>query len=153
MPHYFAYGSNMCLEQMQNRCPGAQVLGVAHLKNHRLCFPQVSPKRQNAGVASIKADAGAVVEGVVYSISTEHLRQLDFYEDLGWLYDRHALDVQRTVDGQSCRCWTYQARADHALHFPPSMHYIDTILHAAASHGLTQAYQNMLRSFKDGGAA
>ncbi|MBT6103168.1 MAG: gamma-glutamylcyclotransferase, partial [Verrucomicrobia bacterium] len=30
---YFAYGSNMCPEQMARRCPGGQALGQAELRD------------------------------------------------------------------------------------------------------------------------
>ena len=35
---YIAYGSNMDLEQMQHRCPEAELLGAGHLENWRLMF-------------------------------------------------------------------------------------------------------------------
>ena len=33
---YIAYGSNLNLEQMKHRCPTAEVVGVAELRNWRL---------------------------------------------------------------------------------------------------------------------
>ena len=35
---YIAYGSNMNLEQMEYRCPGATVTGKGWLQDHRLFF-------------------------------------------------------------------------------------------------------------------
>ena len=35
---YIAYGSNMDLEQMQRRCPEAELLGTGRLENWRLMF-------------------------------------------------------------------------------------------------------------------
>ena len=35
---YIAYGSNLNLEQMKHRCPTAEVVGVAELRNWRLWF-------------------------------------------------------------------------------------------------------------------
>ena len=35
---YIAYGSNMDLEQMQSRCPDAELLGTGRLENWRLMF-------------------------------------------------------------------------------------------------------------------
>ncbi len=49
MKLYIAYGSNLNVDQMSTRCPGARVAGVAGLPNYRLTF------RGNgrAGVANI----------------------------------------------------------------------------------------------------
>ena len=35
---YFAYGSNIDLEQMARRCPVAQVVGPVTLENYELAF-------------------------------------------------------------------------------------------------------------------
>ena len=39
---YIAYGSNLNLEQMAHRCPTAQAVGTATLKNWRLMFYSVA---------------------------------------------------------------------------------------------------------------
>ena len=36
--YYFAYGSNMNLEQMKYRCPAAEVVENVRLENYRLAF-------------------------------------------------------------------------------------------------------------------
>ena len=46
---YFAYGSNINLEQMEHRCPDAQLVGPVTLQNYELQFrgsgfATVSPK-------------------------------------------------------------------------------------------------------------
>ena len=35
---YFAYGSNMNLDQMAFRCPDAEVVGVVRVDDYRLTF-------------------------------------------------------------------------------------------------------------------
>ena len=35
---YFAYGSNINLEQMEHRCPDAQLVGPVTLQNYELQF-------------------------------------------------------------------------------------------------------------------
>jgi hypothetical protein len=39
---YFAYGSNMNWQQMQDRCPSARFFGVALLPDHKLAFTRES---------------------------------------------------------------------------------------------------------------
>ena len=42
---YFAYGSNLDLEQMAQRCPDAEIVGPVRLENYELRF-RGSEKRQ-----------------------------------------------------------------------------------------------------------
>ena len=44
---YIAYGSNMNIEQMERRCPGARVAGKGWLKDHRLFFAGHDPDDQS----------------------------------------------------------------------------------------------------------
>ena len=36
--HYIAYGSNLAVDQMSRRCPGARIEGKAELQDWRLAF-------------------------------------------------------------------------------------------------------------------
>ena len=78
--HYFAYGSNMNWEQMQRRCPSAQFVCVACLKNYRFAIARHSQLR-NCGTANIFADAGSEVWGIVYDVGEQDLTILDGFED------------------------------------------------------------------------
>jgi hypothetical protein len=49
----FAYGSNMDLAQMRERCPSTRFAFIAKLPDHRLVFPRKS-KCRCCGVASVK---------------------------------------------------------------------------------------------------
>ncbi|UVK48958.1 gamma-glutamylcyclotransferase (plasmid) [Mesorhizobium sp. AR07] len=82
---YFAYGSNMDPEQMRERCPNAEVMGIALLQEHALCFSRLSRNR-NCGVSSIERHAGDHTWGVVYRLSSDDIVQLDKSE--GFRADR-----------------------------------------------------------------
>ena len=73
---YFAYGSNMDWRQMRKRCPSAQFLSVALLRDHRLAFTRFSRSRE-CGVADAVAEEGAEVWGVVYQIAETEIGILD----------------------------------------------------------------------------
>lgn len=73
---YFAYGSNMDCSQMRERCPSAQFVCVAQLKDHRLAFTRKSVKR-GCGVSDVIPDRGHDVWGVVYEIDDGDLGRLD----------------------------------------------------------------------------
>ena len=52
---YFAYGSNINLEQMAHRCPDAQIMGPVTLENYELQFRGsgfAPPLHQRAGICA-----------------------------------------------------------------------------------------------------
>ena len=75
---YFAYGSNIDLEQMVRRCPAAQVVGPVTLENYELAF-------RGSGFATIVPKKGGVVHGLLWSITPLCEQALDRYEG----YPRH----------------------------------------------------------------
>ena len=66
--YYFAYGSNMNLDQMAYRCPAASVVEPVHLEGYRLTFLwQGEGKR----CCHYSAGRGSRVEGVLWKITPE----------------------------------------------------------------------------------
>lgn len=80
---YFAYGSNMNVDQMARRCPGAEIIGTAKLPAHHLVFK---------GVADC-VPGGKYIDGVVWNINIQHLYTLDRYEGYPHLYDSRSASV------------------------------------------------------------
>ena len=145
---YFAYGSNLDPQQMTRRCPGAKVVGVAELKDHRLTFPLTSHD-WGGGVSSVTVAHGASVWGVVYELTPADLVELDKYEnfvapgDQHNLYDRETVSVQlvRADDGSFPRrlhAWIYLARPANPA--PPSRRYLEAVLRGARHHRLPEEY-------------
>ena len=145
---YFAYGSNLDPDQMQRRCPGHHVVGLAELRDFRLSFPLTSHD-WGGGVASVSVAHGDAVWGVVYELTDEDLASLDRYEhfvgpgDQHNLYDRDTVSVQlvRADDGsfpRRLRAWTYIARPANPS--PPSRRYLDAIVRGARHHRLPDDY-------------
>ena len=58
--YYFAYGSNMNLDQMAYRCPAASVVENVRLEGYRLTF---CGRGKGSGVATILPEEGSQVEG------------------------------------------------------------------------------------------
>ena len=75
--YYFAYGSNMNLEQMKYRCPAAEVVENVRLEDYRLAFRGRAPGN---GVATVLPEKGSCVEGVLWKITEACEKSLDFYE-------------------------------------------------------------------------
>jgi len=76
---YFAYGSNMDWDQINERCPSARFLGIAELRDHRFAFTRRSKKR-GCGVCDAVSDKGKAVWGVVFEIDDVDVSRLDIEE-------------------------------------------------------------------------
>ena len=59
--YYFAYGSNMNLEQMKYRCPAAEVVENVRLEDYRLAFRGKAPGNGVATVLHQGGDHGGLV--------------------------------------------------------------------------------------------
>jgi gamma-glutamylcyclotransferase (GGCT)/AIG2-like uncharacterized protein YtfP len=149
---YFAYGSNLDLMQMAQRCPGAKVIGVAQLADHRICFPRRSPVR-GCAVASIEPHPGEIIWGVIYELDTDDLKRLDAREgydpiNLGAVnrYERKDIVVQRKP-GENVDAVAYVAlREDNPGR--PSVDYMKHIIDGAVEHAFPDAYIDMLKSIE-----
>ena len=84
---YFAYGSNINLEQMDYRCPDATVVGPVVLENYELLF-------RRGGFATIEPKKGERVHGLLWSITPECERSLDLYEGYPRFYDKQTVTVR-----------------------------------------------------------
>jgi gamma-glutamylcyclotransferase (GGCT)/AIG2-like uncharacterized protein YtfP len=88
--YYFAYGSNMNLDQMKHRCKTARKIAAASLEGWKLVF---------RGVADIvPGDIDDIVNGALFLIQAEDERALDVYEGFPHLYIKKSVKV-RTRDG------------------------------------------------------
>jgi gamma-glutamylcyclotransferase len=66
---YFAYGSNMQLDQIRERCPSATFVGKATLEGYRLAFTRKAKGHwRGFGIADVVRMEGGRVWGVVFQI-------------------------------------------------------------------------------------
>lgn len=115
---YFAYGSNLNLRQMKQRCPDARPIGVAKLPGHRLVFRGVAdviPNRQ-----------GGSVMGVIWEITPRCLKELDRYEGYPHLYGRRYCTVIGEDDGILREAIVYYMKKGDLA--PPSRGYWKVIM-------------------------
>lgn len=73
---YLAYGSNLDMERMGQRCPYAVVVGTTEIPQHRLLFK----KSKTGSYATIEQDANEGVPAVVWKLSEYDELLLDRYE-------------------------------------------------------------------------
>ena len=88
---YFAYGSNINLDQMAYRCPNATVIGPVTLEGYELTF---RGRTDGNGVANIEPKSGASVPGLLWSITPDCERALDRYEGTPRLYVQQDVTVR-----------------------------------------------------------
>ncbi len=141
---YFTYGSNLLWSQMQTRCPGARVHAAVRLEGYELCFPMISFTRSGMGVASIRPNQDAYVEGVLYTVTPDDLRRLDHYESEGTKYRRNKITIPKFGE-----VWTYLSRLDDGHHYPPSEEYLNAVIQGATEHGLSATYIQTLHAIRD----
>ncbi|KAJ5210222.1 hypothetical protein N7491_010029 [Penicillium cf. griseofulvum] len=95
--YYFAFGSNMSLTQMAERCPGSTFIGKATLRGYKWQINQrhvANIVKVTEDVSSGPADQGDVVEGLVFSITDKDRRTLDRKEGIKLgVYERVVLNV------------------------------------------------------------
>jgi gamma-glutamylcyclotransferase (GGCT)/AIG2-like uncharacterized protein YtfP len=121
---YFAYGMNTNLDSMDQRCPGARVLGAARLEGYRFVF------RQHADV---ELEYGSDVMGVLWEIDDDHLYSLDAFEGFPNYYIRSRAWVEH--GGEWHVAWVYQM-ADQSYLVKPANGYVSMCMEGYQQNGV-----------------
>jgi len=138
MRPYFAYGSNMDLAQMADRCPGARVVDGAVMADVRFVIA-------SRGYANVVAAPGEAVFGVLWDLAPEDEASLDRYEGVRpGLYRKDEVAVL-TTGGRSVRALVY--RANETATGRPVAGYLELIVAAARHHGLPTDYVARLETW------
>ena len=110
---YLAYGSNLNVEQMGYRCPGAVPIATAVIPGYRLMY-----KGSKSGAyLTIEPDADSSVPVVVWRVTEAHRRSLDAYEGYPSFYYRKDIKV-KCSDGRFRNCFVYIMHEDRRLAIP-----------------------------------
>lgn len=94
---YFAYGSNMNPNRMQDRIPGARLIGPGVLRGWSV---------RERLYADIDRSRKGQVDGVIYCITADELAVLDRYEGFPHIYGSEMVTV-RLAGGGSVKAITY----------------------------------------------
>ena len=81
---YFAYGSNINIEQMKHRCPTAKIIGKGILGGYRLFFKG----KKGSAYATIEENEGGRVPVLVWKLKPEDEKALDYYEGYPRFYEK-----------------------------------------------------------------
>lgn len=137
---YFAYGTNLDIEQMTARCPTARPLGPAQLRGWRLTFGP-------SGWPTIRREPMEVLHGLLWMVDQRAMQTLDEYEDVeGELYRRLSVDIHKP-SGETVAAEVY-AETD-AREGAPRAGLVAELIAAARLAGLTDALPALERLRKE----
>lgn len=146
---YFAYGSNMSLEQMNKRITEEggtfSVVGRAILRDFELRFNKASSRDASSGFANAVEKPGSVVEGILYEVDEKGMSLLDAFEGVpGRHYQREFLQVE-TPEGLKVEACVYVACPDKVREgLKPARGYLERLLEGRAF--LSQEYVRWLET-------
>ncbi|RDB21099.1 hypothetical protein Hypma_011864 [Hypsizygus marmoreus] len=89
---YFAYGSNLWLDQMVRRCPGSQYVGLAILLGWKWII-------NTAGYATVIASEEDVVYGMIYQLTADDEDKLDGFEGVPYDYIKRTINFELLGEG------------------------------------------------------
>lgn len=127
---YLAYGSNLNIEQMENRCPDAIKIGAGIIENYKLNFRGT---RRGSGFANIERCKGSTVPVGIWAVSKNDELSLDMYEGYPYLYFKDYLRF--TFEDKDYIGMVYIMRPGHP-EMMPSIVYEDTIREGYADFGI-----------------
>lgn len=87
---YVAYGSNLNVQQMSYRCPGATVAFTGYLINWKLLYRG----SHTGSYATVKRQKGSRVPVAVWNIDNKNEKALDLYEGYPRFYKKRNVFVQ-----------------------------------------------------------
>ena len=71
--YYIAYGSNLNVQQMRWRCPGARIIGTSELQDYRLLFKG----SKTGSYLTVEPEKGCTVPVVVWEVTDQDELALD----------------------------------------------------------------------------
>ena len=145
MPLYFAYGANLDVAAMAQRCPRSRVLGLARLARHRVAL-------MKEGYATVVADPSAMVHGLLFDLAFADVPALDRYEEVGSGLSQKITQPVLRATGGSVRALVYVGRGGEARGAAPAPGYLEAVIAAAENVGLPAGHIAFLRSLAPGAA-
>ena len=141
--YYIAYGSNLNLPQMKQRCPTATVVGTSEIEGYELLFRG----SKTGAYATIEPCEGSKVPVLIWSVKPADELALDRYEGYPRFYGKEAMDLE--VADQQVSAFVY-IMTDGLQLGVPSEYYLKTIEEGYETAGfdtdfLDQAVEKSIR--------
>ena len=137
--YYIAYGSNLNIDQMSYRCPGAKVVGTSKIPDFELLF-----KGSKSGAyLTIEPKKGARVPVAVWEVTADDELSLDRYEGYPNFYYKTEVEIpvicisDRRV--RKLKAFIYIMHEEREIGVP-SQRYIDVCLDGYEAFGFDENY-------------
>lgn len=109
--YYIAYGSNLNVQQMKFRCPGAKVVGKSVIKNYELLYKG----SKTGSYLTIEKKNGSVVPVAVWEVTADDEKRLDAYEGYPNFYYKKNMKITLAETGKIINAFVYNhARGEKA---------------------------------------
>lgn len=136
---YIAYGSNLNVEQMKQRCPQSKIVGTSVIKDYELLF-----KGSRSGAyLTIEKQKGAEVPVAVWAVTTSDETALDFYEGYPAFYYKKPLTLSvKVYNGKAIKivdAFVYIMHEERKIDIP-SKFYVKTCLEGYRYFGFDERY-------------
>ena len=136
---YIAYGSNLNIRQMQTRCPGAQPVGTAVIKDYELLFKG----SRTGSYLTIEKKKGSEVPVGIWAVSKYNEEALDRYEGYPDFYYKTEMKVQvksfSTGKFLKRKAFVYIMHEERKLG-TPSRTYVETCIEGYKDFGFNDEY-------------
>ena len=145
---YFAYGSNMLLERLRERCGTATFLGVAVAQGYGLDFGKKSIDGSGKATITRTGNDNAILYGALFGIAMKERPSLDQVE--GNDYDRDdRFEVRRVETDEKLTVTTYIAKPHATEKILKPYHWYKHLIQAGAWQAeLPDSYQADLRAIE-----
>ena len=150
--YYIAYGSNLNIDQMSYRCPGARVVGTSKIPDFQLLF-----KGSKSGAyLTIEPKKGAKVPVAVWEVTADDELSLDRYEGYPNFYYKTEVEIpvicisDRRV--RKLKAFIYIMHEEREIGVP-SQRYVDICLDGYEAFGFDEKhlYEALNISLEDAG--
>lgn len=131
---YFAFGSNMNLRQMGERCRESRFISSGVLKGFRFVYDGTS-ERWGGAVGNIIPSDAESVQGALFEVTDSDLAALDRYEGYPERYQK--IEVQVEATGVLIAFAYYREGEIEGM---PSESYQATVVEGARNCGLSEDY-------------
>ena len=135
---YFAYGSNMDPIQMEERCPGADPVGVGYIDNYRTIINE-------RGVATIIQAPGEYACGILWAVSDSHIQTLDEKEGVRF---RTYLKTEKSIKLECVELPALVYIASKSSSGKPRPGYLEKLIQGADHFKLGDKFRNYLKNLK-----
>ena len=137
---YLAYGSNLNVQQMMNRCPNAKIIGTASIRNYELLFKG----SRSGSYLTIEPKHGGKVPVAVWEVTAEDERSLDRYEGFPAFYYKKNFEIKVVhpdMTAKRRKAFVYIMHEERRLGMPTQA-YIDVCREGYRSFGFDEKFLN-----------